>query len=104
VTELFGGPFLVSDRSELIAAARRTAALTRSDERLSPEEHHAAQRAMAEQIQKLRDGPATIRELLDPSRPTAASHVGRVGFAGCVLGLRRWRDCPIRGDGLALSS
>jgi GT2 family glycosyltransferase/glycosyltransferase involved in cell wall biosynthesis len=69
-TELFNGPFVVSDRTELVAAARRAAVLVRADERISTAERAAVQHAMTELIQKCRHGPETIRAPLDAPKRT----------------------------------
>jgi len=67
-TELFNGPFLVSDQAEVITAARRVAALVRADERLSPKERAAVQQLIAESIQTCRQSPTTIRLPMEASK------------------------------------
>lgn len=67
-TELFDGPFLLTERAEAIIAARNVAARIREEGRFSVVERSIVERALAEAIATRRSGPPIICERANVSR------------------------------------
>lgn len=63
LSELFNGPFLITDLADSVSAIRRAAYMCRTESRLSSSDRQVVQLALSEYIGKLRDGPANRRLL-----------------------------------------
>ena len=71
--ELFNGPFVVSGRRQVIAAARRAATLVRASAGLSPKERAATLQLIADSIQIYRYGPTSVRVPFEASENSSSS-------------------------------